>query len=205
MSIYQSIMGRAWVYDRIRPLMLGGFDFSAVYGWLQCTPEDIVVDIGCGTGHAMEYLGPYKTYHGFDIDQHALDTFRLKHPERTVDLEARIMGREDLDRLAPTRAIAMGLLHHLTDAEARDLMDMLSACKSMQRIITLDPVFLPGRRLNNLLVRMDRGKFGRDRDGYRNLAKNAGLTIAKDELVHSGNRVCWYQAMCLTRGNTAGA
>jgi SAM-dependent methyltransferase len=199
MSLYQYIMGRPWVYDRLRPMVIGGFNYSAVYAWLQCTEEDIVLDVGCGTGHAMEFLDKFKAYHGFDIDSLALDAFRLKYPDRKIELYAHILSREDVQRLRPNKVVAIGLLHHLTDGEASDLLNDLSGCDSVRRIITLDTVYLPGKWSSNFLAFMDRGRHTRKQDGYRALANNAGLNIAREELVTSGNRLAWYHAMCLER------
>jgi hypothetical protein len=43
MTIYDRLMGSAWMYDCIRPWALGGFDFSEAYAWLKAQDEDVIL------------------------------------------------------------------------------------------------------------------------------------------------------------------
>jgi SAM-dependent methyltransferase len=198
MSVYQKLMGSTWVYDRVRPLVLGGFDFSQVYSWLECTGEDVVLDVGCGTGHAFQYIKSFRSYHGFDIDGAALAELRRKHGRPELHTHERILQARDLEQIRPDKVIAMGLLHHLSEEQATELLQMLRACPSVRRIITLDPVLVKGKWSSNLLARMDRGRFVRREAGYRALAGACGWAPRTAQLLHSGNKLAWYFATCLT-------
>ncbi|MBW2687234.1 MAG: hypothetical protein JRE19_15160, partial [Deltaproteobacteria bacterium] len=50
---------------------------------------------------------------------------------------------------------------------------------------TNDPVYLADEPLNNILARLDRGRFVRRIEGYRDLVARAGLTIAHDVVMRS--------------------
>ena len=48
MKLYQRILGDPFVYDRIRPLVVGGSDWSPLYRNLAVEPSDVILDVGCG-------------------------------------------------------------------------------------------------------------------------------------------------------------
>jgi SAM-dependent methyltransferase len=190
-------MGSALVYDHIRPRLLGGFDFSEVYHWLQTSDQDVVVDVGCGTGCALEYVKSFKAYHGFDIDPRSLGIHRKKYPRENIFLHARTLQREDILSIKPTKGILMGLLHHLTDPEVISLLDILGDGRYIQRAITLDVAYQKGRWINNILARLDRGRFARSESGYRALINESTFKIATQRYISCGNHLASYWAACL--------
>jgi hypothetical protein len=78
-----------------------------------------------------------------------------------------------------------GLLHHLADSEALELLRMCGAGSSVHRIATADTVYIPGRRFSNLLAALDRGRHVRDVDGYVRLAGEANIEIVQRKIVRS--------------------
>src|SRR5205823_11969399 len=148
--------------------------------------DDVVVDVGCGTGDALRYLPEFKAYHGFDIDPEAIEFARKAAVGRPgVRYEARELTDEDLRSIQPSRVILAGLLHHLDDESAAELLGMLARTKSIKRIVTQDPVFLRRERVSNLLAWLDRGRFVRTQDGYRGLAERAGLRFDEGHVMLS--------------------
>ena len=108
---YQKLLGRPFVYNRVRPWVVGGVDMTAFYESLDADASDVIVDLGCGTGDALRYLSSFKSYHGFDIDRGAIEFARTRSagmPE--VTFEARAVTAEDLASLRPSLAILAGLL-----------------------------------------------------------------------------------------------
>ncbi len=196
-GLYDRILGHGYVYDKLRPFFLGGFDFSEVYGWLGAEPSDILVDVGCGTGYALEYIKSFQSYHGFDVDGAALDVHKRKNPLSNIALYARTLGSSDVLAIRPTKTIAMGLLHHLTDAETTTLLRDLALGGTVKRIITLDVAFQRGRWMNNLLARMDRGRFVRTEEGYKKLISESPFRIAREKYIACGNRLASYYATCM--------
>ena len=55
MSLYSRIVGHPFVYNRIRPIIVGGIDVSGAYELLKLDAGSTVLDIGCGTGAALDY------------------------------------------------------------------------------------------------------------------------------------------------------
>jgi SAM-dependent methyltransferase len=188
MNLYQRLLGTPFVYDRIRPLIVGGIDMSPVYGRLEARPDDVILDIGCGTGAALQHIPSFSRYLGIDTDPVAIDAARRRHGSRKgVAFECRECRKEDLERLAPTLVILAGLLHHVSDADAISLLEMIRDAKSVRRAVSLEIVYLPGVEhwISNAIAFLDRGRFCRTRQGYLDLLKRAGVPLVSDTLLWS--------------------
>jgi SAM-dependent methyltransferase len=159
---------------------------SPVYASLEVEPDDVIVDVGCGTGDALHYLPSFKAYHGFDVDPVAIEFARNKAAGRpNVSYETRPLSAEYLTAIQPSLVILAGVLHHMEDAQATELLGMFPGTKSIRRIVTQDPVYLPREKVSNFLAWLDRGMFVRHEDGYRELVARAGLELESAGVVRS--------------------
>jgi SAM-dependent methyltransferase len=210
MSLYQTILGHPFVYNHVRPFVVGGVDNSTSYGALGAGREDVVLDVGCGTGDAMNYLPEVAAYHGYDTDPVAIEFARKQATEKHLaswQFEVGIVDRALTEKIAPTRVMLCGLLHHLSDDQALDLLRALGSVKSVKRIATSDVVYLPGKHLSNLFAWLDRGKFVRAVSGYRSLIERAGLRIVEEKIVrsHPTNGRAEYLVFALESAHHAGS
>ena len=187
MSLYQRLLGNPFVYNHVRPFVVGGVDNSTSYAALDAGPDDVVLDVGCGTGDALNYLPDVRAYQGWDNDPIAIDFAKKKGAERgpQFTFHCGLVDARVVDELSPTRVMLCGLLHHLSDAQAHDLLSTLARAPSVKRVATSDVVYLRGKHLSNLFAWLDRGKFVRRVDAYRALAEGAGLRIADERVVRS--------------------
>src|SRR5258708_9500510 len=136
MSIYQRILGHPFVYKKIRPLVVG-IDMGPVYRQLQVAAADVIVDVGCGTGDALNYLTDFRAYHGFDTDEVAIAAARQRAQGRAnVTFTTGLLGAADLARIPPPRPAVYGLLHHLTDDEAVGPVKMCGATARIGPLVT---------------------------------------------------------------------
>ena len=200
--LYQRVLGHPLVYDRIRPWVIGGLDMAPVYRALEANNQDIIVDIGSGTGDALGYLDSFRAYHGFDIDEAAVSHARQRAGNRAgVTYHARAMTGEDLKAIQPTLLLLAGLLHHLNDSDAIALLRLGARLPSLRRLVTQDVVYLPGEPVSNLLARLDRGRFVRDQEGYLALVAAAGLRPVQTDIVrsHPGTGRALYLVMTLAQ------
>jgi hypothetical protein len=149
----------------------------------------------------MEYLKaaqtPFHAYHGFDIDQRAIDKFRQKFDADNIHLYAQICLASDVGRTRPTKALAIGLLHHLKDDEILALLAAVHSTNTVKRMVTLDTVFVSGKWMTNVLARLDRGRYVRTISGYNELINKSPFKISMETMHSSGNGVGIYYAMCL--------
>jgi SAM-dependent methyltransferase len=184
--IVNNILGYPFVYERIRPLAVGGIDYSPLYLRLGARASDVILDIGCGTGDALRYLTVFSQYVGFDLDEAAIDYAKEKYRDRErVTFHARSCDPEDLKKYSPSLVVMAGLLHHLTNREAIELLRAIRAVSGLRRIVTLDIVYLPKERVSNFYARLDRGKYCRTISGYRDLAFPAELKIEEEVIIRS--------------------
>jgi hypothetical protein len=95
----------------------------------------------------------------------------------------RSVTAEDLAQVKPTKVVMAGLLHHLDDATAIELLRMCARTESVRRIATHDVVYLPGQTFSNRLARFDRGKSVRNVPAYRVLVQEAGWRVSEEKVV----------------------
>ena len=129
-----------------------------------------LLDIGCGTGEIVAFL-PGVDYVGFDENPEYVHAARARYPETAFSCEridAHGVALESFDL-----ALAMGVLHHLNDVEALELLRV--ACASLRpggRLITLDGCYVDGQStVSRWLLSSDRGGYVRSRDEYLRLLR----------------------------------
>jgi SAM-dependent methyltransferase len=197
LALYRKLLGHPFVYDRVRPAVVGGIDMRSLYERLATGgASKVVLDVGCGTGDALRHLSGFETYLGVDTDPVAIEAAKARHGSRPgVSFECREIRAADVVDLAPTGVVLSGVLHHLSNEAAEGVFRMVSGSPRLVRVVTSDIVFLPGALFNNLLAMMDRGRYCRDPDAYAALARRAGLEVEGATIVGSApgsDRVRYY-------------
>lgn len=187
MSLYQRLLGNPFVYNHVRPLVVGGVDYGSSWAALGVGADDVVLDVGCGTGDALNHLGAVRSYRGYDPDPVAIDFARKRAAARGPEYQFHcgLVEPRTVTEVAPTRVMLCGLLHHLSDDEALSLLDMLARAETVRRIVTVDVVYLPGKLVNNLFAWLDRGKHVRDVEGYRALIERVDVRVVSERVVRS--------------------
>lgn len=180
-------MHHPFAYDVVRPLLVGGVDLSPLYDQIQ-SPDAVILDVGCGTGNALSYLRSFRSYVGMDTNAIAVNHARARHGSGRVSFEARACTSEDVRSLAPSHVVLAGILHHLSDGDALELLASLPESPRLERVLTADIVYLPGHPLGNWLASIDRGEFCRTERGYLDLAERSGLRLRSRFIARSRPR-----------------
>jgi SAM-dependent methyltransferase len=142
---------------------------------------DRVVDLGCGTGGTFRYFPEGISYVGLDINPHYIQAAQERYPGRGTFVCCDAVTA-DLSRFPPfDTAISVGVLHHLTDAEASALLQLASRIvRPGGRLVTMDPCYVPGQHpIAKFLKDHDRGKYIRDAERYRRLFPTKGSLETK--------------------------
>lgn len=134
---------------------------------------DRVLDIGCGPASMLPYLGEVE-YTGFDPEPAYIRLARERHGNGGTFLDAGVQNIADQLHEKFEIIIAIGVLHHLDDTQIRTLFrKAASVLKPGGRVITSDPVLrTPQNPLARLVIRLDRGKYVRRREGYTAVAES---------------------------------
>jgi cyclopropane fatty-acyl-phospholipid synthase-like methyltransferase len=155
--------------------------------YIRCRAGDRILDVGCGPGNMLPFL-PECEYLGVDASESYIASARQRYGYRGKFLCERVshhtvqhLGTFDI-------VLAVGLVHHLDDAEAGDLFQLAyKALKSGGRMITLDGCYLPGQSATKrYFLSRDRGRFIRTPSEYEKLARDwftaVKLNIREDVL-----------------------
>ena len=149
--------------------------------YIRSQSGDRVVDIGCGPGTMLPYLGAVH-YTGFDLNQTYIKWAEKAYKGRGSFFQCRVEDAEKRLESEVNIVIAIAVLHHLDDAEARALI--ATAYRILRpggRLITFNAVFTsPQNLIARMLIRLDRGKSVRTEQGYRNLAADCFERIKID-------------------------
>lgn len=148
-----------------------------------------VLDLGCGPGQILDAM-PAVKYVGFDTEAHyiayAKHTYATRgefHCEIFTDRHAAELEPFDL-------VLLLGLLHHIDDTEASDLLKRVARClKPSGRAITLDPCYTHDQSwMSRKVAENDRGRFVRREAEYQALvAEHFG--VARRSVLHNTCRI----------------
>jgi SAM-dependent methyltransferase len=141
------------------------------------TPGARVLDVGCGPGDLVRYLGNVR-YVGIDASSAYIERARRLFGRRA---EFRIgdATRLDDDLRGFDLVLAFGLVHHLDDEQARTFWrEATQALVPGGLAVAVDPTLSPGQpKLARLVISADRGERVRAPDGYAHLAESAFASV----------------------------
>lgn len=132
-----------------------------------------VLDVGCGPVDYLDHFPPCD-YHGFDVSKPYIAHARRRWGSRG-HFYAETFTEERRQELPPfDAAIMLGLLHHVDDATAHDLLGL--AARSLEpggRVVTMDTVLYDSQpSVSRLLSKNDRGGHVRAPEEFIELARS---------------------------------
>jgi len=150
---------------------------------------ETVLDVGCGPAYYLDRL-PKVHYFGFDTSSRYIEWARRRWAGRG-EFRCEVLGEQHLAELPPADAVLLlGLLHHLSDDQARHLLDV--AAKALApggRVIAVDTCFEPSQgAFSRWMSRNDRGEFVREPAAFVALAA-ASFRDVDGEVLNDVTRV----------------
>ncbi len=138
-----------------------------------------MLDIGCGPAEVLRFLPPVE-YVGIDASEAYIARARRAFGDKATFHLDRIdrlpsHGFKDFDIV-----LAVGVLHHIDDAEATQLLQVAAkALRHGGRVVTADPCFFPGQaRINRFVIAHDRGLHVRQFQQYGDLARREFRSVS---------------------------
>ena len=167
----RAILSHPRVYSTFQNLLgAKGFREEFVRNQVRPIAKMKILDIGCGPADVLEHMDEVE-YWGFDTS----DAY-ITHAKATLGDKGKFFCKElqvsDLQDMPSFDVVlAMGLLHHLDDDVAQNLISLAAqALHPGGRLLTFDPCFEPGQSfLARYLIQRDRGQNVRSRQGYEAL------------------------------------
>ncbi len=139
--------------------------------YIRPKPSDRILDIGCGPGTMLPFL-PQCQYLGVDANPAYIALAQQRYGDRGEFICERV-SQHSVEQLgAFDIVLALGLVHHLDDSEAKDLFRLgYTALKPGGRVVTNDGCYAPGQSTaERFLLSRDRGQFVRTQEQYLALA-----------------------------------
>jgi cyclopropane fatty-acyl-phospholipid synthase-like methyltransferase len=132
-----------------------------------------VLDLGCGTGKVMDYIHVPITYKGYDLSPEYIGQARKEFGAKGTYQVGRIpdclieeTGKFDI-------VIAVGLLHHLNDADITSMLaHAVRVLKPGGRFVSIDCAYVKGQSIfARWLISADRGEHVREASEYMALVR----------------------------------
>jgi cyclopropane fatty-acyl-phospholipid synthase-like methyltransferase len=136
-----------------------------------------ILEIGCGPGIIVSYLPP-SDYLGFDLSSEYVEMARRRFPKARFVCE-RVSEFSLAKEQSFDVVLAIGIVHHLEDAEARQLFQIArEALKLGGKLVTMDGVWIDGQSpAARWLLARDRGQYVRSEREYVEIASQVFTNI----------------------------
>lgn len=183
----RSVLSLAFAYDFFQDLLGARRSRQRIaQDYLRLHPGQTLLDVGCGTCAILDFISPGVRYIGVDLSESYILSARQRYGVRgefhcrdVAMMPAQDAGSVDV-------ALAVGLLHHLDDAQVYALlMAVGKVLRPGGRFVSIDPCYDDSQScIARFFIARDRGLNVRTGEGYRALAESqfgvARLTVRHD-------------------------
>jgi len=168
------------LYNLLQGVVGGGRDRAAfIRTHVLFRPDEKVVDVGCGTGGALEFL-PSVNYFGFDPNPAYIRVARSRYGSRGEFFcgDASSPRVQEVAQGADA-FLSLGVLHHLADQQIYEILSLARSClRPSGRFIFYEPCFsAKDDWLGRIFMRLDRGGNIKTDQAWRALVSEYFTTV----------------------------
>ena len=142
-----------------------------------------MLDICCGDSYILEYISEFiDDYLGVDNNPKYLDKCRLRWKKFNF-LNLDLNNNENIKHFLnfkPNFIFINGAIHHLDDKTVQSINSFVTNNFPKSYFLSVDPIKHNNSLLNSLMIKMDRGKFIRDKFQYNEIMKSFDFFITND-------------------------
>ena len=192
------------VYAKLMGFLLGANTYKTLVDeYIQPAPGCSVLDVGCGPAAILDLLRDVN-YIGLDHNPNYIATAKKKYGSKGTFICAGVDKLNDYGLKTFDRIIILGVMHHLDDAQLRELMMSLKDRLNIGGVlITFDGAYEDNQNLiAKFLAKNDRGKFVRSKEQYLKFIEMS-FKVQQADLRHDLLRVPYTHL--LTRSTTLGS
>ena len=184
------LVGLPWFYKAFQELLGARQGRKRLVQLLRPSTGDRILDLGCGSAAILEEMPADVKYVGIDQNSKHIESARKKYGARGYFhagsfADAGVHAGEQYDLI-----FALGLLHHLDDAEVNELLQLVYPMLAPNgRFLTIDPVYTSGQsRIAHFLIKNDSGRNVRSESSYLSLSKSVFESV-RSVILHDMLRV----------------
>ena len=197
-SVFYNLINSPIIYKLIQKLMSGTSIRADIIKKNIKKKNLKILDIGCGPAEILEII-PECEYYGYDVDKRSIDNAKKIYRNKKFHFINKKINKNEIRKLPQIDyVIFFGILHHLNDAEANNLIRLCTKkMKKGSKLITLDPIFTKNQNfIAKNLIRNDRGKNVREEKEYIILLKNYFNNV-KTKITHQTFiPYTWFTTIC---------
>ena len=142
-----------------------------------------LLDICCGDSHILEYINEYvNDYLGVDNNDKYLNQCKQRW-EKFNFLHLNLNDAADINKLIefkPNFIFINGAIHHLDNKTVELINSFIKINFSNCYFLSVDPIKNNNSLLNNIMIKLDRGKFIRNKSEYSKLMESYESFIIND-------------------------
>lgn len=179
-------LSSAEAYGSFQKTLLVSRTWERITSILAIRPGDRVLDVGCGPAEVLSHLPAGVEYFGFDVSPKYIAAASHRYGNRGTFTVGAVTPGTFSDFGQFDVIIAMGVLHHLDDNEAKLVFQAArEKLRPEGRIVTMDGAYVRGQNpIAKLLLTLDRGRHVRTVEQYLTIARpffpNIAATVMHD-------------------------
>ena len=142
-----------------------------------------LLDICCGDSYILEYINEYvDDYFGIDNNSKYLNQCKQRWKKFNfsyLDLNE-TSNIQDLIRFEPNFIFINGAIHHLNDKTVKLINSFVNKNFPNCYFLSVDPIKSNNSFLNSIMIKLDRGKFIRNKNEYSELMSTYESFVIND-------------------------